>query len=214
MSLKNLIDAYRSIYKENLTEAKVRSTSAEAKRAAAERLNKLKANPSDNPYVKKKEKPANSFGKYTDVWSYDPRADAEFEKANKKITKEEIDTLICSYLIDEGYVVAESSATVMLNHMSTEWSEFIVNEVLSEMRKEDKVAGKKSGGFSDPAFREVKKMIRGMSGTPKGQQKKVPGKKPPRAGEYGSERQSPKTIVNRNKARRQEGLRNMSSRFD
>jgi hypothetical protein len=45
-------------------------------------------------------------------------------------------------------------------------------------------------------------------------QKKVPGKKPPEAGKYGSERRSPEQIVKNRRATKQQGKDNMSSRFD
>jgi hypothetical protein len=43
---------------------------------------------------------------------------------------------------------------------------------------------------------------------------KVPGQKPPAAGEYGSERRSPEQIVKNRRVARQQGRDNMSSRFD
>ena len=43
---------------------------------------------------------------------------------------------------------------------------------------------------------------------------KVPGQKPPTAGEYGSERRSPEQIVKNRRIARQQGRDNMSSRFD
>jgi hypothetical protein len=240
MSHRDLLDAYKSIYtNDSLTEEtiKARTMDPASRKAAAERIEALKKDPTNNSYVKRKpaEKPAEKplkFGNYADVWSHDPRADAEFEKVNKSsstkneqthkgrfgkyvdvavksLTKEDIEQL-STYLVDEGYALCENTACIMCAHMSDEWVEFALNE----MRKQDKMAGKKSGGVVDPAYREVKNMIRGMGGKPEGQQKKVPGKKPPRAGEYRSERQSPKAIVDRNRARRIEGERNMSSRFD
>ena len=45
-------------------------------------------------------------------------------------------------------------------------------------------------------------------------EKKEPGKKPPEAGKYGSERRSPEQIVRNNRAVRKQGQENMSSRFD
>jgi hypothetical protein len=48
---------------------------------------------------------------------------------------------------------------------------------------------------------------------PRGQ-KKVPGKKPPESGKYGSERRSPEQIVKNRRAIKQQGQDNMSSRFD
>jgi hypothetical protein len=58
-------------------------------------------------------------------------------------------------------------------------------EVVTELNRLEKEQGKESGGTSDPAVRAVMKTMRKMQGTPKGQQKKEPGKKPPAAGEYG-----------------------------
>ena len=43
---------------------------------------------------------------------------------------------------------------------------------------------------------------------------KVPGQKPPAAGEYGSERRSPEQIVKNRRVAHQQGRDNMSSRFD
>lgn len=201
---ENLSEAYLSIY----SEAK---TLDPARAAAAARIDALKKNPKENAYVKTKTS-VPTFGKSADAWSQDTRADADYAKVNKKspthIKFEEVE-LLRAYLVSEGYVTCVEDAEVLREHMSDEWKEFALNE----MRKEDKVAGKKSGGVADPAYREVKKMIRGMEGTPAGQQKKVPGKKPPAAGERGGP-MSPRTKVNINRARRQEGERNQSSAYD
>lgn len=70
------------------------------------------------------------------------------------------------------------------------------------------------GAKDDPAFTSVKRTIRKMEGTPKGQQKKVPGKKPPAAGQSGSERRSPAQQVAMRRAAAQRSQDNMSSRFD
>ena len=71
----------------------------------------------------------------------------------------------------------------------------------------------KGGMKDDKAFTSVKRMMRNMEGTPAGQRKKVPGKKPPTAGQYGAP-QSPaqKIIARRAAAKRSQD--NMSSRFD
>jgi hypothetical protein len=45
-------------------------------------------------------------------------------------------------------------------------------------------------------------------------EKKEPGKKPPEAGKYGSERRSPEQMVKNRRAAKQQGKDNMSSRFD
>jgi hypothetical protein len=87
-------------------------------------------------------------------------------------------------------------------------------EMINERRKEDKVAGTPRKP-RDKAFELVAKSIgtARMGVKPRGQ-KKEPGKKPPSAGEYGSERRSPEQIVKNNRAIRKQGQENMSSRFD
>jgi hypothetical protein len=77
------------------------------------------------------------FGKYVDA-------------AVKSLTREEMQELISTYLVDEGFASNLETAGVLFEHMSDEW----LGYALYEMRKEDKVAGKKSGGVSDPAYRE------------------------------------------------------------
>jgi hypothetical protein len=69
------------------------------------------------------------------------------------------------------------------------------------------------GAKDDKAFTMVKKSIRKMEGTPAGQRKKVPGKKPPTAGQYGGP-PTPKQKLAKRKADAQRAQDNMSSRFD
>ena len=57
-------------------------------------------------------------------------------------------------------------------------------QILDERRREEKEAGTPRAP-RDKALEIVKSSMRKMSGTPAGQQKKVPGKKPPTAGQYG-----------------------------
>jgi hypothetical protein len=71
-----------------------------------------------------------------------------------------------------------------------------------------------SGGETDPVMRSVRQSMRKMTGKPAGQQKKVKGKKPPKAGEYGSERRSPSQIVSNRRASAQRSQDMMHSRFD
>jgi hypothetical protein len=87
-------------------------------------------------------------------------------------------------------------------------------EQIDELNRLEREQGKQSGGSSDPAYRSVKKTIRGMEGKPAGQRKKVPGKKPPVAGEYGSGKRSPAQEVELRRAARKRSQDNMSSRFD
>jgi hypothetical protein len=85
-------------------------------------------------------------------------------------------------------------------------------EMIDERRREDKGTQRKP---RDKAFELVAKSIgtARMGVKPRGQ-KKEPGKKPPAAGEYGSERRSPEQIVKNNRAIKKQGQENMSSRFD
>jgi len=85
-------------------------------------------------------------------------------------------------------------------------------EQLDERRKEDKVANTPRKP-RDPAYEMVKKTIRGMEGTPAGQRKKVAGKKPPAAGEYGGPA-SPAQKVAKRRMDAQRGKDLMHSRYD
>ena len=84
---------------------------------------------------------------------------------------------------------------------------------LTELNRLEKEQGKKSGGSSDPAYRIVAKQMRDMQGTPKGQQKKQRGKKPPVAGQYGGGT-SPAQRLAMKKKRKQDSIDMQSSRFD
>jgi len=85
-------------------------------------------------------------------------------------------------------------------------------ETIDERRREDKGTPRKP---RDKAFELVAKSVgtARMGVKPRGE-KKEPGKKPPSAGEYGSERRSPEQIVKNNRAIRKQGQENMSSSFD
>lgn len=96
------------------------------------------------------------------------------------------------------------------------------NDSLTELNRAEKETGintktgrptQKGGAVQDKAFTTVKKLIRGMEGTPAGQRKKVPGKKPPKAGEYGGP-VSPAQKVAKRRADAQRSQDNMTSRFD
>lgn len=95
-------------------------------------------------------------------------------------------------------------------------------EIVSELNRYEKEKGintktnkptQTGGAKDDKAFTSVKKTIRKMEGTPAGQRKKVPGKKPPAAGQYGAPR-SPAQKVAMRRAAAQRAQDNMSSRFD
>ena len=88
--------------------------------------------------------------------------------------------------------------------------------LIGELNRYEKETGKdyktgkkvEKGGVDDKAYRHVAKMMRGMQGTPAGQRKKVAGKKPAKAGEYGSERRSPaqQVAINRATAQRAQDM--------
>ena len=69
------------------------------------------------------------------------------------------------------------------------------------------------GAKDDKAFTHVKRMVRGMEGKPAGQRKKVPGQKPPAAGEYGGPK-SPAQKIAMKRAAAKRAQDNMSSRYD
>ena len=110
-----------------------------------------------------------------------------------------------------------------LRAMGLKMSYDMEGEMLDELNRAEKETGidtktgkpTQSGGMKgDKAYTHVKRMIRKMEGTPKGQQKKVPGQKPPAAGEYGSGIKSPAQKVAQRRAAAQRARDNMSSRFD
>jgi len=105
-----------------------------------------------------------------------------------------------------GKEVMYATATKMAKKVAEE------SELLDERRKEEKVAGTPREK-TDRAYQMVKQSIRKMSGTPAGQQKKKPGQKPPRAGEYGGPL-SPAQRVAIRRASAQRSKDMISSRFD
>jgi hypothetical protein len=122
--------------------------------------------------------------------------------------KEEYNNLVLDYLITERYVNDHDSAARILEAMSDEWLE----NVLMERRRVEKGTPRKTRNL---AFEIVaKKMGSGRVGVQPRGVKKVPGQKPPKAGEYGSERYSPEQIIAGRRARKAEAERLMHSRFD
>ncbi len=110
---------------------------------------------------------------------------------------------------------------------ATAWKKYNEEvENLDELNRYEKETGKSSGslnmpagrptqkgGDTDPALRAVRQTMRGMTGKPAGQRPKVPGKKPPVAGQYGAPA-SPAQKVAQRRAAAQRAQDNMSSRFD
>lgn len=95
-------------------------------------------------------------------------------------------------------------------------------ENIDELNRYEKETGKdfktgkpvQKGGIDDPAYRSVKKSIRNMEGgRPAGQRKKVAGKKPPKAGEWGGPK-SPAQKVAQSRAAAKRSQEMQSSRYD
>ena len=85
---------------------------------------------------------------------------------------------------------------------------------IDERRKEDKVAGTPRKPRNLAFELVAKSMGTGRMGVKPRGQKKEPGKKPPAAGEYGSERRSPAQQVAKRRADAQRSQDMMHSRFD
>jgi len=113
-----------------------------------------------------------------------------------------------------------------LRSMGLNMSYEVEGEQIDELNRFEKETGTSSGslnmpkgrptqkgGDTNPALRSVRQTMRKMSGKPQGQQKKVPGKKPPTAGQYGAP-ESPAQKVAKRRAAAQRAQNNMSSRFD
>ena len=136
--------------------------------------------------------------------------------------------IILSHLLDEGYASTEESADKIILNMSESWFEDIM-----ELNRYEKETGKdyKTGksvtkggtmGGDDTNSKVMRHMHKVMgagrmgAGGPIQQRgkKNEPGKKPPKAGEYGSERRSPEQIVKNRRAQKQASKDMMHSRYD
>lgn len=117
--------------------------------------------------------------------------------------------LVLDYLLEEGFASTEESADKIILNMSEAWFEDIM-----ELNRLEREQGRESGGTTDPAMRIMKRKLRDMQGKPEGQRKKEAGKKPPKAGEYGSERRSPEQIVKKRREDKKRGEEMMHSRYD
>jgi hypothetical protein len=109
---------------------------------------------------------------------------------------------------------------------ATAWKKYNEEvETIDELNRYAKETGKSfrtgkpvtQGGSAknDKAFQMISKMMgSGRAGVQPRGKKKEPGKKPPEAGKYGSERESPAQTVAKRRAAAQRAQDNMSSRFD
>lgn len=124
--------------------------------------------------------------------------------------KEDVDLFdyLLEYLVAEGYADTNQDALVIMANLSPE----DIDLVLSERRREEKGTPRKP---RDAAFELVaKSMGTGRMGVKPRGEKKEPGKKPPSAGEYGSERRSPAQQVAMRRASAERAREMQSSRFD
>ena len=136
--------------------------------------------------------------------------------------------LVLSYLLDEGFASTEENADKIILNMSESWFENIM-----ELNRYEKETGKdyKTGkevtkggtmGGDDTNSKVMRHMHKVMGAGRMGAggaiqergKKKEKGKKPPKAGEYGSERRSPEQIVKNRRAAAERSREMQSSRFD
>jgi hypothetical protein len=135
---------------------------------------------------------------------------------------------VLSYLLDEGFASTEYSADKIILNMSEAWFEDIMelNRYEKETGKDYKTGKevKKGGtmGGDDTNSKVMRHMHKVMGAGRMGAggaiqergKKKEKGKKPPEAGEYGSERRSPEQIVKNRRADKKRGEEMMHSRYD
>lgn len=115
---------------------------------------------------------------------------------------------LLEYLVAEGYVDTNQDALVMMANMNKEE----IDSILIERRREDK--GKQRSPEPSDAFKIVSKsMGSSRAGVQPRGKKKVPGQKPPAAGEYGGPR-SPEQKVKMRRDAEQRAKEAQSSRFD
>lgn len=100
-----------------------------------------------------------------------------------------------------------------LDMLRNSYEHGVYGDDLSELNRLEREQGKESGGNPDKAYQHVAKMMRNMQGKPAGQRKKVPGKKPPAAGEYGAPR-SPAQKVALRRAAEKRSQDMQSSKYD
>ena len=135
---------------------------------------------------------------------------------------------VLSYLLDEGFASTENAADKIILNMSESWFENIMelNRYEKETGKDYKTGKevKKGGtmGGDDTHSKVMRHMHKVMGAGRMGAggaiqergKKKEKGKKPPEAGEYGSERRSPEQIVNKRREDKKRGEEMQSSKYD
>lgn len=155
---------------------------------------------------------------------------AAYEEYKKELTShyaEKFNEWVQS-LSDEGYDITKWEHEELIETYIQEnnlWdSADIINEITSHLDEKTRYAKETGINFrkqkpqpeggsarDDKAFQHVSGLMRTMSGgRPAGQRPKVKGQKPPTAGKYGSERESPAQIVAKRRAaaKRSQDLQN------
>ena len=136
--------------------------------------------------------------------------------------------VILTHLLDEGYASSAEAADKIILNMSESWFEDIMekNRYEKETGKDYKTGkpvtkGGTMGGddTNSKVMRHMHKVMgagRMGAGGPIQERgkKKEPGKKPAKAGEYGSERRSPEQMVKNRRAQKQASQDMMHSRYD
>ena len=148
------------------------------------------------------------------------------KKLEEQQQREQLDAynVVLSYLIDEGFASTTENADKIILNMSESWFENIMelNRYEKETGKDSKTgketsSGGKYGG-SDTESKVMRSVLKSMGSGRMGSQprgkKKQPGKKPPAAGEYGSERRSPEQIVKNRRAEKERSQDMMHSKYD
>lgn len=136
--------------------------------------------------------------------------------------------VVLDYLLEEGFASSEESADKIILNMSEAWFEDIMelNRYEKETGKDYKTGKKvtKGGtmGGDDTQSKVMRHMHKVMGAGRMGAggaiqergKKKEKGKKPPEAGEYGSERRSPEQIVKKRREDKKRGEEMMHSPRD
>lgn len=136
--------------------------------------------------------------------------------------------VVLDYLLEEGFASSEESADKIILNMSEAWFEDIMelNRYEKETGKDYKTGKKvtKGGtmGGDDTQSKVMRHMHKVMGAGRMGAggdiqergKKKEKGKKPPEAGEYGSERRSPEQIVKKRREDKKRGEEMMHSARD
>lgn len=150
--LETIQEAYLNIYSQYLTELDTWNPSSDAPRKEGN-INTRQSSPGYKLSPNKKwTPPVATPGQYL------PQAKKEKEK-NKDTQMshydyEDIFDFIMEYLISEGYADTNQGALVIMTNMSDKWKNSITEEFISEMRKEDKVKGKKKTSLYNTRIRK------------------------------------------------------------